>query len=249
MKIKRIVEIPSYPLPKRDVSIPPILIYNNGPLISPAQVSTLFWGSYWQKAENQKLMTSINDFFKTILESSVITQLKEYSTPQFPIKTGKFLGTGVYTNPKFPLTIAGRTVVTDNAIKKMIQFNIDNTHVPAATPNNLYFVYLPPGIIVSLDRTFSCVTFCGYHSNTAQNLFYAVVPYPCSNCLNGLSVFDAMTVITSHELCEAITDPIPGSGWYDNNYGEVGDICVGKTKKVGSYTVQLEWSNAAKNCV
>jgi hypothetical protein len=50
-------------------------------------------------------------------------------------------------------------------------------------------------------------------------------------------------------LCEAITDPIPGQGWYDDANGEIGDICAWKTKKLGQYTVQLEWSNTAGACV
>ena len=55
--------------------------------------------------------------------------------------------------------------------------------------------------------------------------------------------------MSSHELCEAITDPIPGQGWYDDANGEIGDICAWKTKKIGQYTVQLEWSNKANKCV
>jgi hypothetical protein len=50
-------------------------------------------------------------------------------------------------------------------------------------------------------------------------------------------------------LCEAITDPIPGQGWYDDTNGEIGDICAWQTKKIGNYTVQLEWSNSANRCV
>ena len=53
----------------------------------------------------------------------------------------------------------------------------------------------------------------------------------------------------SHELCEVITDAIPGQGWYDDANGEIGDICAWKTKKVGNYTVQLEWSNKANNFI
>jgi hypothetical protein len=50
-------------------------------------------------------------------------------------------------------------------------------------------------------------------------------------------------------LCEAITDPIPGQGWYDDTNGEIGDICAWKTKKMGAYTVQLEWSNKKNQCI
>jgi hypothetical protein len=59
----------------------------------------------------------------------------------------------------------------------------------------------------------------------------------------------ALTSTSSHELCEAITDAVPGTGWYDDANGEIGDICAWKTKPLGGYTVQLEWSNKAGQCV
>jgi hypothetical protein len=35
-------------------------------------------------------------------------------------------------------------------------------------------------------------------------------------------------------LCEAITDPVPGAGWYNNLNGEIGDICEPQTKVINS---------------
>ena len=64
-----------------------------------------------------------------------------------------------------------------------------------------------------------------------------------------LALLPALTSTSSHELSEAITDPIPGQGWYDDNNGEIGDICAWKTKQLGSFTIQLEWSNSANNCI
>ena len=81
-------------------------------------------------------------------------------------------------------------------------------------------------------------------------VYYAVMPYPsCNGCLGGLKAFNALTGTSSHELSEAITDPVPGSGWYDDTNGEIGDICAWNFKTVASYTVQLEWSNRHKKCV
>ena len=70
-----------------------------------------------------------------------------------------------------------------------------------------------------------------------------------SGCLGGLSVMDALTGTSSHELCEAITDPVPGTGWYDQTNGEIGDICAWKFKTLAGYNVQLEWSNKDGKCV
>jgi len=49
----------------------------------------------------------------------------------------------------------------------------------------------------------------------------------------GHNPIDVLTSTSSHELREAITDPIPGQGWYDDANGEIGDICAWKTKKLG----------------
>src|SRR5256885_2648827 len=85
---------------------------------------------------------------------------------------------------------------------------------------------------------------------SAGGLFYAVVPYPnCAGCLADLQPLDALTSVCSHELAEAITDPVPGQGWYDDTSGEIGDICAWQNKKLGAYEVQLLWSNRAKACV
>ena len=103
---------------------------------------------------------------------------------------------------------------------------------------------------VVMGGSSSCQAFCGYHSAIGTSTFYAVMPYPgCSGCLGGLTALDALTSTSSHELCEAITDPVPGSGWYDDTNGEIGDICAWQTKKLGTYLVQLEWSNKAARCV
>jgi hypothetical protein len=67
--------------------------------------------------------------------------------------------------------------------------------------------------------------------------------------LAGSAVLAALTSTSSHELCEAITDPIPGQGWYDDQNGEIGDVCAWQTKQLGQFTVQLEWSNREGRCV
>lgn len=101
-----------------------------------------------------------------------------------------------------------------------------------------------------LQIFYTFLAFCGYHDAINGQVFYAVEPYPdCSGCTSDLSAFESLTTTGSHELCESITDPIPGQGWYDQNNGEIGDICAWQTKQVGSYTVQKEWSNKANACV
>ena len=221
------------------------LVYNNGPLLTSVQVFTIFWGAAWDQSPLNATSQSINDFFDYILTSSLIDQLAEYNVSGKTIGHGSRVGTTTLTTPD------PGTSVDDSAIQQMLNTNIaNNSAFPQPTANTLYFVFLPSGVTVTAGGSSSCSSFCGYHDAINSKVFYAVMPYPdCTGCSNNLSVLDSLTATSSHELCEAITDPVPGQGWYDQNNGEIGDICAWQTKKVGNYTVQQEWSNSANSCV
>jgi len=114
--------------------------------------------------------------------------------------------------------------------------------------------------------------FCGYHSTVeyeskqGDNLVsYTNLPYmpdggiPCgSNDIlapkDESGVDEGVTIVAGHEYGESITDPNPGTGWYNFEYDEIGDICawhdvenVQFGKK--SYTTQPMYSNASETCV
>ncbi len=222
----------------------PQLTYRGGPVISNVQVFTVFWGQAWTQSPQSDLITQINGFFDYILTSSLIDQLAEYNTPTQTIGYCSRTGTLTLTSPDVAQT------VSDSDIQSMLQNQIAANALPQPTANTLYFVYFPSGVTVSQGGSSSCQTFCGYHDAINGQIFYAVEPYPdCAGCTANMAVFDALTNTSSHELCEAITDPIPAQGWYDDTNGEIGDICAWQTKTVGSYTVQKEWSNKANACV
>jgi hypothetical protein len=223
----------------------PQLTYRGGPLLANVEVFTVFWGAAWQNAPLLDMVTKINAFFDYVLTSPLMDELGEYSTNNVTIGHGQHVGTDTITTPKL-----GR-VITDQAIQHTLQQEITtNTAFPQPTPNTLYFIYLPPGVAITQGGSQSCQAFCGYHNDINGQIFYAAMPYPgCAGCTGGLAPFDALTSTSSHELCEAITDPVPGQGWYDDVNGEIGDICAWKTKSLGNYTVQLEWSNAKNSCI
>jgi hypothetical protein len=222
----------------------PQLTYRGGPLLASAEVVAIFWGKAWEDAANAALLTKMNDFFDYILTSKLLDQLSEYSV------AGQTIGHGKRTGSLNLTTSEPGNTVTDAAIQSMLQNQLAAGTLPAKNANSLYFVFLPPGTQVTQGGSASCKDFCGYHDATSDQTYYAAMPYPgCTGCEGGLAVADALTSTSSHELCEAITDPIPGQGWYDDSYGEIGDICAWKTKTLGAYTVQLEWSNAAEACV
>jgi len=231
---------------KAAAATPPQLTFRNGPLLSAVEVFTVFWGAAWQQSPQSDLANNLNQFFDFILTSPLIDQLSEYDVQGGQsINHGKRVGTTTITSPHL------RHSVSDNAIQHMLQQEVStNSAFPQPGPNTLYFVYLPPNVAVTQGGSASCQAFCGYHNDINGQIFYAVMPYPgCQGCRGTLAAFDALTSTSSHELCEAITDAIPGQGWYDDNNGEIGDICAWQTKKVGDYTVQLEWSNKNNKCM
>lgn len=239
--------VPLHPGAGAEITAPaaaPRLTYRNGPLIEAVEVFTVFWGATWNSAPQNAMMQQINGFFDFILTSPLIDQLSEYNVAGRKITHGKRTGTTQITSPVLASSIQ------DSAIQQTLQNEIAaNAAFPKPGPNTLYFVYFPPGVKVVQGGAGSCTAFCGYHNDINGQIFYAAMPFPgCSGCTGGIQPIDALTSTSSHELCEAITDPIPGEGWYDDANGEIGDICAWKTKKVGAYTVQLEWSNKANNC-
>jgi len=177
-----------------------------------------------------------------VLTSSLIDQLAEYSVDGMTIGHGRRVLSRVLDTVPAPRALA------DAQLRNELQTALGS--LPPRNGNTLYSLFLQPGTAVAMGGSRSCQAFCGYHDAIDGEIFYAVLPYPdCAGCLGGADAFEALTSTTSHELAEAITDPVPGTGWYDDGHGEVGDICAWRTKRLDDYVVQLEWSNAQQRCV
>ena len=171
------------------------------------------------------------------------------------------------------------STITDAQIQSELLSQINAGHLPApvldaqGNPNTLYMIYFPPGKTISQGGSNSCQAggFCAYHGTTStllngHNVLYGVMPdmqagSGCSTGCGTSTVFGNYTSVTSHELVEAMTDADVGIAttfsaplaWYDMTNGEIGDICNGQqgsyTANGTTYTIQLEFSNSANNCV
>ncbi len=171
------------------------------------------------------------------------------------------------------------STIDDTQIQAELLSQISGGHLPApifdaaGNVNTLYMIFFPPGKTITLSGSSSCVAggFCAYHGTTSttlnsKNILYGVMPdmqagSGCSSGCGASSVFGNYTSVTSHELSESITDADVGIAttfaaplaWYDMTNGEIGDICNGQQGSYvangTTYTIQLEFSNAANNCV
>ena len=220
--------------------------YNGGQLIQNVHVATIFWGSEWKGSRYQDFL---NGFFQALFtDGRYLANLAQYSANGYKISNGKYVGTFL---DDLPLA----ATVSDSEIRAEIKALATAGSVPATDANILYFVFTPKNTVVT-DRqgNSSLFDFAGYHDFASEAGFaYAVIPY---------DVTDNLTLAASHELAEAVTDPAPTRytlAWYDEQYGEIGDIPVdmfyagvigqdGFTDTLTAadgtnYVVQKVWSN------
>jgi hypothetical protein len=113
---------------------------------------------------------------------------------------------GYYVDSK-----ATQSSIQDSKIRSYIAGLFQSGAVPVSD-KVIYGVYFPAGMRVILQGGASCSSFCGYHGLFNYNgidVKYASFPYTnCSACkLSALSVVDMLTIVTSHEIREAVTDP------------------------------------------
>jgi hypothetical protein len=152
---------------------------------------------------------------------------------------------GMWTDSK-----ANQSSISDSSIRNWLKGLFSGGHVPL-NANYLYGLYFPSGMKVTMNFfQASCTSFCGYHSSfnyNGQTIKYAVFPYPdCSGCsISGRSPGDMLTIVSSHEIREAVSDPL-GNAWYDSQGYEADDKCVWHNlyqTANGGFWVQPEYSN------
>ena len=155
-------------------------------------------------------------------------------TPQI-IGHGSFIGND-FNQIQIPGNInnpGGYGVLDDSDIQTMLESEYLKGNIPAPDGNTLYYVFAPPNTDVTAFGTDSITGFLGYHNNFTDaqhhNFYYAVMPYPAAPNSNLGSYapapanepFDTLSSVASHEISEAITDPIPYAGWSDQQpFGE-----------------------------
>jgi hypothetical protein len=157
--------------------------------------------------------------------------------------------------------------MTNSELVPYIQQTVGTTG-PQPNGNTLYLMYMPAGTVVS------DATFCGYHQaypDYADSIGDAwAVMTRCPPFGGGQTALQAVTMVASHEVVEAATDPLfnavtfgpaPAAPWSSPvvaSFGagfayrsliEVGDLCEGTRIFVPSsdagWQYQRIWSNEA----
>ncbi|HVO29572.1 MAG TPA: hypothetical protein VMV18_02500, partial [bacterium] len=209
------------------------------------------------------VQSNVGPFFTAVTNSPYFDWLTEYNT------SSQSIGRGTFDSVKVITPSTSSQNLSDTTVANELNAQISAGHLPAPDSNTMYMTYFPPGVTISQGGQSSCQAFCAYHNSFTHGstpVFYGVVPDygPGSGCDQGCGInpqmFDNITSASTHEMIEAVTDADVGNNdlaWYDNQYGEIGDICadpniVGSNTidaDMAGYKVQLEWSNSRNSCI
>jgi hypothetical protein len=245
------------------------LAYFGGPLIQSVQIEPIFLkDSGTGKVDSASFQASIDAYFNAITTDSFIPSLVSpysvpadfhgHSNPAYTISTGSKGADDVGVSIT-PNGTVGRRSVSDTQFTSIILSEIRAGHTAANNANTLYFLFTPPGDAVTAGSSNSIDDFFGYHSAFPSGstwCYYAVIPDQSITGPNGnysgygLTTLQGEEVVSSHEMAEAITDPVLASGfigWQNPKFGgdgEVGDLAANETYTLDGNQVQSLWSNS-----
>jgi serine protease len=241
---------------KRDI----LLSYGNGPVLVTPTTYLIFWG-YTKYHDNNNVKPLLESYVGNMGGSShnnIYTQYYQIANGGKVFITNpssQYAGAWEDDTDSVPLRPTDSQVAAE-ALRGVAHFGYN--------ANASYVVATPHGRSTSGFRT----QWCAYHSATTSGgklVSYTNLPYmPDAGANCGANIIsppsdetgadEGVTIVEGHEYGESVTDPNPPSGWYNNQSGEIGDICAWQNilnDPFGSfsYTSQPMFSNATQSCV
>jgi hypothetical protein len=225
--------------------------YHGGPVLANVGVEAVFLGSHWVSDPGLSgARQQVEGFLRDVTNSTFMDML---TRARYLVGRGSVLDSWID-----PAPLPG--VVTDQQLQADLAIDIAAGHLRPPDANRLYFVFVEPGVEVTrADGSNSFNDFYGFHSDfmgpTGAPASYAVVPFPSLDGSSGtyprLTPFETVTKVATHELAEAVTDPLGDNvgvpAWYDNSWrdpstgqvgGEIGDIADKVILDLDGYVVQ-----------
>ena len=230
-------------------TIPGQLDDHGGAVVSNAAFKPIFYNAATAASLQSGIDAMVNNLSGSDPGMKVITQ---YS------KSGNAITATLTHSADFVDNKTAPSRISDSGVRSYLT-GLFNAGSISANGNTIYGVYLPNGTTSTNGSSRSCTSYCGYHSSYTYNgitVLYAVLPYNnCSGCsLSGKTVLDMMTIVSGHEIREAITDPV--NAWWEASSGyEADDKCAWHNlyQQAGGAWMQPEYSTGlggfAKGCI
>jgi hypothetical protein len=264
----------------------PLLYHSGGAIMPTAYLYAIFWLPASGKLQNgQATSLPFNDrflettFLQDYARHATGTLTTQYSqtigtTTTYITGSGGLLDTYLDTAP-YPASGCsdGATpgnCLTDAQIQTEIQ-RVMSVKGWTGGLNRIVLLFTSSGEGSCIGGSCAYTEYCAYHgaiTSVSPNIIYANMPYgnlsvcqvPGTPSPNGNAAADAVISVTSHEVTEAITDPLLNA-WYTAQGNEIGDLCNfnygsntwdgGKANQSWTghfYEVQMEFDNHALAC-
>ena len=233
------------------------LLDHGGPVMTNAGVFNVYMGNATATAFQTAINGFVQAFGANVADYNIVTQYSKSGMTIAPTLAfrGAYIDTTLYTS------YTADNTLSDTEVKAYVADLVNgplSATLGANKQTTVIGLYFPQGLISSMGGSTGCggsnLGYCGYHSWSnvgGLHVKYAVYPYNnCSGCsLSGKTVVDMQTIVTSHEIREAITDPV--NAWWEAASGyEADDKCAWHNLyQLAGYWVQPEYSNANKGCV
>jgi hypothetical protein len=227
------------------------LTYGGGAVATNPVVYLDFWGSQWDSDSNgvesylQSLFSGLGDGSDNW--STTMTQYTDGSGNPVTFSGSVLGGTWVDDSAPAPSSASAADIAAE-AQNAASVFGVSG-------PNVDIFVVSPSG--TSPDG-FPNTGFCAWHDWNGTSA-YTNMPYVLdagSGCGadSVQSQLDGFSIVGGHEYAEAVTDPVPPSGWTDPSNGEeIGDLCAWTNLQAisfdtGTFAMQPLWSDVDNGC-
>ncbi len=225
-------------------------VYHGGKVLKNAEFVSIYYGNFWNSPGGRAERTALDKFAKYFVKSRHTKLWEEYGAGK-----GQFYGSTVLAQRN------EKRVIDQIDIQGFIESAISQRMVMAPKKETVYSVFLPPNaVLIGPGGERSTDGMGGYHGSflgeKGETIYFSAIVFGERG--NGIDFTprsrDNITITTSHEWTEAVTDPDVGEGqlgWYDYRYGEVSDIPIEilpLEQTFGyrnGYAVQKEWSNKA----
>ncbi|MGA8535119.1 MAG: hypothetical protein WB615_13505 [Candidatus Tumulicola sp.] len=239
------------------------LVYSNGPVLVAPKAYVIFWGFKAAGDPNK-----VKPLLKKYTEAMGASGHNNIYTQYYQIVGGTQT---FITNPRHQ---ASKTTFWSDDTNPIPTHPTDSQVATESLAGVAHFGYDPNGsyVVVTAHNHSSSgfgTSYCAYHSATTSGgklVSYTNLPYqPDAGSSCGANYVsppsdetgadEGVTIVEGHEYGESVTDPNPPSGWYNNQEGEIGDICVWGSHIANDpfaakiYTSQSMFSNATSSCV
>jgi hypothetical protein len=213
------------------------LTYHGGPVLTHVDVQPIYLGSFWEDSvAGSQAVGFLQHYLGDMVNAppnnpGVPSNFLDDVLPSLnPVGTST---TGDVFSPAYiPVNTTSGQQIDDSYIRSQLPASPNESRVD--------LVFAPPGSWVSIGSSENSLPgpgnhFLGYHSfvegSNGVPIYYMVIVFPgWPNIPMNLTNADQLTVVTSHELAETISDP-QFNGWYDDALGpysgETGDVCPG----------------------